>query len=153
MDVDGTLTDGTIYIGEHGEIVKGFNVKDGYGIAQVLRHLEITPIILTGRASGIINKRCEELKITEIYTAIKDKLAWLQEYISENSIQINDIAYIGDDDNDLQCMKFIDENDGLTACPSDASPNVRTVSGFHCTKEGGKGAVREFIDYIEAIQS
>ena len=153
MDVDGTLTDGTIYIGEHGEIMKGFNVKDGYGIANILPKLNVTPIILTGRNSAIIYNRCTELKIKEVHTGVKKKLEWLLAFVEKNNVHIENISYIGDDDNDLECMKFIHENDGLTACPSDASENIRKTATFHCKKEGGKGAVREFIDHIETIQN
>ena len=84
MDVDGTLTDGKIYMGAEGEMMKAFDVKDGYGIAHILPRLGITPVIITGRRSGIVERRCAELGITELYQGVRDKLEKLRELLHEN---------------------------------------------------------------------
>lgn len=141
MDVDGTLTDGRIYIGINGEIMKAFDVKDGYAIAQ-LRKYGIEPVIITGRKSAIVQERAKELKITELYQGVEDKLQKLKSIASTFNLKANEIAYIGDDLNDLQCMKYC----GLTACPNDAMSQVKDMVDYVCNNLGGRGAVREFID-------
>ena len=78
MDVDGTLTDGKIYIGDKGEVMKSFDVKDGYAIAHILPENNIVPVIITGRSSSIVKERAKELKITELYQGVSDKLIQLK---------------------------------------------------------------------------
>ena len=79
MDVDGTLTDGKIYVGSQGEVMKAFNVKDGYAIARILPDLGIIPVIITGRTSSIVEYRAKEIGITELYQGVSDKLAQLKQ--------------------------------------------------------------------------
>lgn len=143
MDVDGTLTDGKIYIGNDGEIMKAFNVKDGAGINK-LHSNDIIPAIITGRKSKILTYRAKELKITNIYQGIDDKIEKLKELVSIYDCNLSEIAYIGDDENDIDCMKLC----GINACPSDAAESVKKISGFICSRSGGNGAVREFIDFL-----
>lgn len=144
MDVDGTLTDGRIYIGTEGEVMKAFDVRDGYAIAHILPTLEITPIIITGRKSKIVKQRAKELKITELYQGISDKLAQLKAVAEKYNAKANEIAYIGDDLNDLECIRYC----GLTACPQDAVDEVKKQVKYICSHDGGRGAVREFITLI-----
>lgn len=144
MDVDGTLTDGHIYVGAEGEMMKAFHVQDGYGIAHILPQLGITPVIITGRSSQIVQKRAAELKITHLHQGIGDKLAKLQEVARELDVAAEEIAYIGDDVNDLDCIRWC----GCTACPADAVPEVLAAVDYVCKRDGGRGAVREFIDGV-----
>ena len=141
MDVDGTLTDGRIYIGADGEIMKAFDVKDGYGIVQ-LRKNGILSVIITGRKSTIVEKRAAELGISELHQGIHDKLDKLKEIAEKYEIKSEEIAYIGDDLNDLECMEYC----GLSACPKDAVDAIKKSVSYICKKEAGRGAVREFID-------
>ena len=143
MDVDGTLTDGKIYMGSSGEVMKSFSIKDGYAIAH-LSEKGIEPVILTGRNSKIVANRAEELSIKRVYQGISDKEQFLKEMIEENSLNAEQIAYIGDDDNDLECMKLC----GCIGCPADASKNVKQAAHFVSDYTGGNGAVRQFIDWI-----
>lgn len=142
MDVDGTLTDGHIYFSANGEVMKAFHVQDGYAIAHKLPVYDVLPVIITGKSSEIVAKRAAELKITEVHQGISDKLAKLKEIIAKYDVSPKEIAYIGDDENDLECMSFC----GLTACPADALDVVRESVDYVCRREGGRGAVREFID-------
>ena len=142
MDVDGTLTDGHIYVGAEGEMMKAFHVQDGYAIAQILPRMGITPVIITGRSSRIVEKRAAELKIAHLHQGIGDKLSKLQEVAQELGATAEEIAYIGDDVNDLSCILWC----GCTACPADAVPEVLTKVDYVCKRDGGRGAVREFID-------
>ena len=142
MDVDGTLTDGRIYVGAQGEVMKAFDVRDGYAIAHILPVHGIVPVIITGRASEIVAQRAKELKITELHQGVADKLAVLQAVAGKYGAGPEEIAYIGDDLNDLPCIRYC----GLTACPADAVPPVPEAVGYVCRHSGGRGAVREFID-------
>lgn len=144
MDVDGTLTDGHIYVGAEGEMMKAFHVQDGYGIAHILPALGITPVIITGRSSAIVQKRSAELKIAHLHQGIGHKLSKLQEVAAQLGIAAEEIAYIGDDVNDLDCIRWC----GCTACPADAVPEVLTAVDYVCRRDGGRGAVREFIDCV-----
>lgn len=144
MDVDGTLTNGTINIGKSGEIYKQFNVKDGYGIVNILPQKQIVPVIITGRNSDIVKIRCEELHIKYLYQGIMDKLATLNKIIEYIGLTYNNVAYIGDDLNDLECM----EKAALTACPHDSIESLKKFVDYVTSHNGGYGAVREFIDWL-----
>lgn len=144
MDVDGTLTDGHIYIGAEGEMMKAFHVQDGFAIAHILPEKGITPVIITGRSSKIVERRAAELKISHLHQGITDKLSKLQEVAAALGITAEEIAYIGDDVNDLDCIRYC----GLTACPADAVHAVREAVQYVCNRNGGNGAVREFIDKV-----
>ena len=144
MDVDGTLTDGHIYISPSGEMMKSFNVKDGYGIANILPEKGIVPVIITGRISDIVKMRCEELGIKEIYQGVNDKVKLLKSLLEK----LDEVAYIGDDLNDFECMMAIKNAGGLIGCPSDAIKEIIDISDFVSEKSGGNGAVRDFIEWI-----
>lgn len=145
MDVDGTLTDGKIYMGENGEVMKAFNVKDGYAIAHMLPEMGIIPVIITGRKSKIVENRAKELGITELYQGVGDKLAQLKIVAEKYNATPEEIAYIGDDLNDLECIEFC----GVTACPVDAVEKVKKTVNLVCNKKAGEGAVRDFIENIK----
>ncbi|WP_226677966.1 KdsC family phosphatase [Mesobacillus jeotgali] len=143
MDVDGTLTDGKIYIGEHGEIFKAFNVKDGYRLNSLDKY-SIIPVIITGRNSAILSRRAAELNISEVHQGIDNKLEVLDEIIDRHNLKYENVAYIGDDINDIECMKAC----GFNACPADAVQEVIQTVDYVCKLNGGEGAVRELIDLL-----
>ena len=143
MDVDGTLTDGKIYMGSDGEVFKAFDVKDGYAIAH-LHEVGIIPVIITGRKSKIVENRAKELNIKEVYQGVSDKIEKLKEVAKDNGVLLEEVAYIGDDLNDLDCMGIC----GLSACPNDAIDEVIQSVNYICKHSSGNGAVREFIEYI-----
>ena len=148
MDVDGTLTDGKIYMGANGELMKAFNIKDGVGIHDILIPNGITPVIITGRKSEIVKMRCKELGIKEVYQGVSDKAVQLSELLDKNNNGFDCVAYIGDDINDLPCMNLVKQGCGLIGSPADAVDEVKQNSDFVYTKNGGDGAVREFIEWI-----
>lgn len=145
MDVDGTLTDGGLYVGSQGELIKKFHVKDGYGIKNILPQLNIEPVILTGRKSEIVSTRCKELNIRYCIQGSEDKVTDMKAFLEKVGAQPAECAYIGDDLNDLPCMELA----GVRGCPADAVDEIRTVCEFIASKDGGKGAVREFIEWIK----
>lgn len=144
MDVDGTLTDGCIYTSGSGELMKAFHVRDGYAIAHILPTANIVPVIITGKSSEIVKKRASELKITEVHQGISDKLPKLKEIANTYGLAPKEIAYIGDDVNDLECISFC----GTSACPADAMEAVIAACDYVCRQNGGRGAVREFVDWL-----
>lgn len=154
MDVDGTLTDGKIYIGKDGEIFKVFDVKDGCGIKDLLPALNITPVIITARMSDALKCRCKELDVVELHQGVRNKKTVLEDLLDRyskllnESLSLENCAYIGDDILDLQCMEVIKENGGVVGCPNDAVESVKNISDFISSKNGGNGAVREFIEWI-----
>jgi len=148
MDVDGTITDGKIYMGEHGEIMKAFNIKDGYAIREILPNNNILPVLITGRMSKIAENRALELGIIHFYQGIADKKSLLKNIVENENILMSNVAFIGDDINDLECMM----NCGLIGCPADAAPEVKKIADFICKKKGGEGAVREFIEAIIKVK-
>lgn len=148
MDVDGTLTDGKIYMGENGEVFKAFNIKDGYGIHDIAISNGIMPIIITGRKSKILENRCRELGITEVHQGIQDKINTLKNILAQKKGHFREVAYIGDDLNDIVCMREIKNQGGVTGCPCNASQQIKMISEFVSIYNGGDGAVREFIDWI-----
>ena len=103
---------------------------------------------MTGRKSAIVLNRCKELGITEIYQGITDKLAQLSEIADELSA----VAYIGDDINDLLCMRAVKEAGGIVGCPQDAAKEVRKIADFISENKGGEGAVRDFIEWINMLE-
>lgn len=151
MDVDGTLTDGKIYMGPTGEQLKAFNIKDGLGIHDILLPNGIIPIIITGRCSEIVDKRCKELGISEIHQGVKDKEKTLMDCCAQHGIALQECAYIGDDLNDLSCILHIKRAGGVVGCPSDAVREVCQLSDFQSEFTGGNGAVRDFIEWIVSI--
>ena len=143
LDVDGTLTDGGIYRGNNGEELKRFNVKDGYVIVNA-QTLGIEFGIITGRKSELVEIRSNELKIKYLYQGISEKTVILKEIMQKTELKKEEIAYMGDDLNDILIMK----QSGLTGAPKDAADEVIQIADFVSEKNGGSGAVREFVEYI-----
>ena len=153
MDVDGTLTDGKIYMGVDGEAFKAFDIKDGYALHTLLKEHGIIPVIITARKSPMVEHRCKELGVTEIHQGIMNKLdclkGILEKYSSaDQQYDFSNVAYIGDDLLDLQCMNPITEAGGVAGCPSNAVKEVIAVCDYISSHEGGEGAVRDFAEHI-----
>ena len=115
-DCDGVLTDSGVYYGENGEVLKKFNIRDGMGVERLRTLVNIETGIITGEISPSVKTRAEKLKITELHLGIKDKTAVLTEILNRKNLKADEVAYIGDDTNDLEIMKLV----GLSACPFSA---------------------------------
>ena len=144
MDVDGTLTDGSINMGPQGELFKSFDVKDGYAIRKILPEHGIVPVIITGRTSAIVENRARELGIEHLYQGVADKAACLHAVAEKLGVSLEQAACMGDDLNDFPMIELC----GLTACPGDAVQAVKERCSYVCKAYGGHGAVREFIDWL-----
>lgn len=143
LDVDGTMTDGGVYLDSRGAEMKKFSIKDGAGIL-LARRAGIESVILTGRESQCVRKRAEELAIPLVFQGVKDKRAFLLEFLETNEILLQEAAYIGDDLNDLEAMRCV----GLAVCPQDAARQVKAYCPIVLSARGGEGAVREFVEMI-----
>ena len=142
-DCDGCLTDGGMYYSENGDELKKFNTRDGVGIS-LLKEKGMITVLITGEDINLVSRRCNKIKIDEVYMGIKNKKKVVIELSKKYGIPLNHIAYFGDDLNDLESMKIC----GYTGCPNDANKTVKSLSDYICDKNGGFGAVREFIDHI-----
>ena len=143
FDVDGVMTDGSITYDENGVEYKTFNAKDGQGITNLNKAGIITAII-TGRKNGTVEHRAKNLKIKELYQGSKNKIADLEEIMQKYNISFDEVAYMGDDVPDICILEKV----ALKGCPADAVDEVKAIANFISTKNGGRGAVREFCDYI-----
>lgn len=148
MDIDGVLTDGGMYYSEQKEVFKKFNTRDGMGINLLIRS-GITPAFVTKEDSIIAIRRAEKLNVQDVYTGVQNKLEVIEELAAKYNITFNQIAYIGDDINDIPVL----EKTGLSFAPSDAVDKVRSEVDYVLEKRGGSGAVREAIDLILKYRS
>lgn len=148
-DNDGVLTDTGVYYSANGEEFKRFSIRDGMGVERLRNLLNIETGIITGELSGSVQKRAEKLKIKELHLGIKDKNKVLEEILFTNQLSADEVAFIGDDVNDIEIIK----NVGLSACPADAIEEVKNIVNYTCTKNGGQGAFREFAELIISVQT
>ncbi|MBR9976288.1 MAG: HAD-IIIA family hydrolase [Bacteroidetes bacterium] len=145
-DNDGVLTDTGVYYGPDGEAFKRYSIRDGMGMER-LRVLGIESGIITGEKSPNLKRRTEKLKLKHLYLGVRDKTAALESIRRETGFSADEIAYIGDDTNDLGIMDVIGEH-GITAAPADAMPQVRAVAQYVCAWRGGNGAFRDFAEAL-----
>ncbi len=124
--------------------MKAFNIKDGCGIHDILIPNGIIPVIITGRQSDIVLNRCKELGVTGVFQGVVEKL----EKVLQVTSDLSSVAYIGDDINDLKCMKAVKEHCGIVGCPADAVESVKKTADYITPQNGGEGAVRNFIEWI-----
>ncbi len=143
IDVDGTLTDAGIYYDENGNELKKFCTKDAAGFLTA-RWVGIKVMILTGRECAATARRMGEMKVDFLVQHIKDKTAYLNEFIQKEGISYEEIGYLGDDLNDLAGMKLA----GFAGCPEDACEEIKAVSDYISSVKGGYGAVRDIISYL-----
>lgn len=142
-DIDGVWTDGGMYYGMNGEVMKKFNTRDGMGVAR-LRHVGIETVIVTSEDIDIVRARAKKLVIEECHTGVKNKAQLLEVICRRLNVSNENVAYIGDDVNDLEIIKRA----GFSACPNDAMAEVKAVVDYVCEADGGKGAFREFVEFI-----
>lgn len=149
-DNDGVLTDAGVYYGPAGEVFKRFSIRDGMAV-RLLRAAGIETAIITGETSPSIRRRAEKLKMRFLYLGIEDKLMQLKNILASTKLSAREIAYIGDDVNDLGIIEAVRAS-GLTGAPADAMPRVARAVHYHCATAGGRGAFREFADWLIALR-
>ena len=148
MDVDGVLTDAGMYYSESGEELKKFNTRDGMGI-KLLQRAGLITALITMEETKLVTRRAEKLAIPEVHQGARDKLAVMREMVARHGLTLQQVAYIGDDVNDLEVLNAV----GFSAAPADALPAVRNAVDYVCRQKGGEGAVREVADLILEAKS
>ncbi len=147
LDADGVLTDGGMYYGPTGEGLKRFNVKDGLGLRLVL-DAGLDVALISGENSELLKRRAEKLKIANVFVGVEDKLQTLKEFLSPRNIGLDEVAYVGDDLNDLPALNAV----GLPIAVADAVAPVRKAARWVTSRKGGDGAVREVCDLLLAVR-
>jgi YrbI family 3-deoxy-D-manno-octulosonate 8-phosphate phosphatase len=143
-DVDGVLTDTGVYYSEKGEELKRFSIRDGMGVERLRRYAGIETIIITGENSGSVKARAKKLGIEEYYLGVKNKLQLLDEILKKIKVDSENIAYIGDDVNDLNLMEKV----GFKATPADGTVFIKRIADYVCETKSGNGAFREMAELI-----
>jgi YrbI family 3-deoxy-D-manno-octulosonate 8-phosphate phosphatase len=142
-DVDGVLTDGGMYYSNKGDIMKKFHTRDGMGVT-LLHKKGIPTIIVTKEQTEIVRQWSKKMKIKELFDGVKNKELILDKICKKYKIFPTEVAYIGDDVNDVGLLKKV----GFSACPKDGIVLVKKICNYTCKKEGGKGAFRELAELI-----
>ena len=142
-DVDGVLTDGGMYYSKNGEILKKFNTRDGMAV-ELLRNNKIPVVIITGEKSQIVLSRAKKLLIKDVFIGIKKKELLLPKICKKYKIKEDNVAYIGDDINDLKILQQV----GFSASPKDGMSVIKKKSNYVCKVKGGEGVLREVADMI-----
>jgi len=145
-DNDGVLTDACVWYSGRGEELKRYSLRDGMGVDRLRRLCGIETGIITGEDSPPVVRRAEKLGITELHLQVDDKSAVLDAILSRRGLSAGQVAYIGDDVNDLDVLRRV----GFSAAPADAMPAVRAAVAYVCAARGGAGAFREFAEVVIA---
>ena len=147
FDVDGVLTDGSVFVNNDGEMLRTMNIRDGYALKAAVESGYNVCIISGGSNEGV-RVRLRTLGIKDIYLGTPDKVETFDQYIDINQIQPEQVLYMGDDIPDYHVMQIV----GLASCPQDAAPEIKGISKYISHKNGGKGAVRDVIEQVMKVQ-
>lgn len=143
-DVDGTMTDACMYYAENGMELKKFNFRDGMGFV-ILKNAGVKTAIITSENTNIVKKRADKLKVDYLSMGSWAKLDYVKNICKELNITLDEVAYIGDDINDIELLSAVK----YKACPFDAVDEVKRITGIKILEhKGGEGAVREFVEYL-----
>lgn len=148
LDVDGVMTDGTLYFDENGREIKGFSIYDGHGI-RLLQRARIGVGIISGRSSAVVAWRAKELGIEDVHQGSRDKEAAYEMIKAKHRLQDEAVAFIGDDLIDLGLLRRV----GFSIAVASAVDAVKQEVDWVTQKKGGEGAVREVIDFILSVQA
>lgn len=143
FDIDGVLTDSTVLLLENGLQARRMSIKDGLALQLALRN-GYRVVILSGAYSAPVVERMQYLGLTDIYTAVKNKRAFLERFAAEQGIALEQTIFMGDDLPDLPALSLV----GLPCCPADAVPEVREASRYISTIKGGEGCVRDVVEKV-----
>ncbi len=142
-DVDGVLTDGLLYVGGQGEEMKAFHAHDGLGL-NLAQKQGLLVTIITGKFSQAVNSRAEELGLDDVHLGVRDKLGRMKEILQKENLDFEQVAYIGDDLNDLYLLEKV----GLAVTVPNGAPELKALAHYITGRSGGRGAVREVVEMI-----
>ncbi|MGK9369310.1 KdsC family phosphatase [Melioribacter sp. Ez-97] len=143
-DVDGVLTDTGVYYSAEGELMKRFSIRDGMGVERLRSLVDVETGIVTREDTNIVKTRAEKLKINELHMGVMEKEKLLDDILKRKNLTKDEVAFIGDDTNDLGIMKSV----GLAACPSDATRFAKKAADVVLEHPGGNGAFRDLAELI-----
>ncbi|MRH99265.1 HAD hydrolase family protein [Kriegella sp. EG-1] len=147
FDVDGVLTDGSVFIANDGELLRSMNVKDGYALKTAVRKGYNVCIITGGNNNGV-KIRLQGLGIKDFYMNAHLKAEHLTEYLNKHNISLNNVLFMGDDIPDIPAMKMV----ALPCCPQDAVPQIKEISVYVSHKNGGRGCARDIIEQVLKVR-
>lgn len=145
FDCDGVLTDGRIIYGDGRQDIKNFDATDGMGL-MLLKHIDLPVAVVTGRTSEALALRCQDLKVDHLYQGISRKLECVNKLLEELGLDFENVIYMGDDWNDIPCMRRA----AFSVAPANAHADIQIQADMVTSRFGGRGAVRELIDYVLA---
>lgn len=148
FDVDGVMTDGSVFATEEGQFLRSFNIKDGYAIQHANKLKYPIAIISGGNSQGII-KRFQALGLCDIYVGQQHKQAAFESFLSKYHLTPSDILYMGDDMPDYELLKTV----GVSTCPQDAAKDIKSICNYISPINGGKGCVRDVLEMTLKIQN
>lgn len=143
FDVDGVMTDGSVWVYETGEQVRQMNTKDGYSLQLAVKK-GYRVLIISGGSSEGVRLRLQALGIRDIFLKVHNKTEILREYITEHGLDIQEMLYMGDDIPDYSVMRIV----GLACAPADAAPEIRHIAAYISSFSGGQGCVRDVIEKV-----
>jgi 3-deoxy-D-manno-octulosonate 8-phosphate phosphatase (KDO 8-P phosphatase) len=147
FDVDGVLTDGTVQASESGDLLRTFNIKDGYALQLALKK-GYGVCIISGSGGKATEKRFENLGLPHVYLKVANKVEVYEKYLVENNIAKEQVLYMGDDMPDYYIMQMV----GIATCPVDAVDEIKQISQYISPKKGGEAAVRDVIEKVLKVQ-
>jgi len=147
FDVDGVLTDGSLFIGDDGQEYKAFNSRDGHGM-KMLRSTGVEIGIITGRTSKVVNLRMASLGIEHVYQGQLDKTAAMHDLLTKTGLQPGQVVYVGDDVVDIPAMRLA----GFSIAVADAHELVRAQADWTTPSRGGRGAARDACELVMSAQ-
>ena len=146
FDVDGVLTDGGMYYGEHGDCMKKFNARDGMAITK-MREMGLKVAIITGEENAMVVKRAEKLKIEEVYMFVRDKLGLAKEMVAKHGLTLDELMYVGDDWLDVELLKQV----GFSCSPADGMPWAQAAAHHVLSRAGGTGVAAEMLAILLSV--
>lgn len=147
FDVDGVLTDSSVFVTNEGEILRVMSIRDGYAMKAAVE-CGYNVCIISGGSNEGVRVRLRNLGITDIYLGTPDKVATFKEYIELYDIKPEQVLYMGDDIPDYHVMQLV----GLPSCPQDSTPEIKAISRYISHRNGGKGAARDVIEQVMKVQ-
>lgn len=147
FDVDGVLTNGTAIAAESGELLRTFNIKDGYAL-QLAKKKGYHICIISGSHGKATEKRFENLGLPNVYLSVSDKVVVFEQYLADNQIDASQVLYMGDDIPDYYVMQLV----GIATCPLDAVDEIKQISHYISPRKGGDAAVRDVIEKVLKVQ-
>lgn len=147
FDVDGVLTDSSVFVTNEGEMLRTMNIRDGFAMKAAIES-GFKVCVISGGSNEGVRIRLQNLGITDIHLGSPDKVKTFKEYTESYNIKQENVLYMGDDIPDFHVMKLV----GLPTCPQDAAPEIKNISRYISHVKGGRGAVRDVIEQVMKVQ-